>query len=226
MDQLDFGADTSMDYNIEDLGYSKPELQNDPEYKRYDDIKDVQDKRIQFILDIQNGTVDDRNYPSIFKQFADSIKIAKQPDGKYLITDSDKIKELEAQGKLNVRQKAIKQLFLKFKQTGMFWDRELDAASKQELKRTISDAAQEILMHIPQDHPTRKLIQMDKSGQLNEIINYHLKQMHYDLFNPDWIKMYIRPEILKKMFELRTTENKEKRGILEDFKIRLKEIFK
>jgi len=202
MEPLDFGADVSD--TSKDIYLSVNPMSNDEkeEANRYDSISDMQSKRKQAIYDIKTGVLDASDFPTIFKKFSELID--KLPDGKFIVrTPADNY------------SRGLSTKMLKFISTGYVGDA-LASKSMGEIKKIVSDIAEETLMHIPTNnsHPTRKLQSLMKNGTLDDIINFNLKKKHYDLFDPKWIKGTLQPLILSKIFELRKSEKAIARGEL------------
>ncbi len=202
MEPLDFGADVSD--TSKDIDLSVTPMSNDEkaEANRYDGIEDMPSKRKQAIYDIKKGVLDARGFPTIFKKFGEVID--KLPDGRFVIRPP-----------ADNYGRGIATKLVNFINTGYVGDA-LASKSMGEIKKVVSDVAEETLMHIPTNnsHPTRKLQSLMKNGTLDDIINFNLKKKHYDLFDQKWIKETLQPLILHKIFELRKAEKAIARGEL------------
>lgn len=202
MEPLDFGA--NIDDTSKDIDLSTEPITSDErdEANRYDNLNDPQSKRKQVIYDIKTGVLDSSDFPTIFKKFSQLID--KLPDGKFIVrTPNDNY------------SRGLSTKLIKFISTGFVGDA-LASKSMGEIKKIVSDIAEETLMHIPtgNSHPTRKLQSLMKNGTLDDIIGFNLKKRHYDLFDSKWIKETLHPLVLKKIFELRKSEKAIARGEL------------
>jgi hypothetical protein len=212
MEPLDFGTADTVDLSTE-----KPTQQDNAEIHRYDTITDVQDKRKQVLVDIKNGTLDAKNYPTIMKKFSEII--TKLPDGRFMYSSP----------KSNYEQ-SLRTKLITFIHTGKLGDA-LASNSMGEVKRIAKDIAEEILRYIPLDysHPMRKIMSLYKNGTLQEIIDFNLKKKHYDLFDKSWYNSTVNPLVMEYITHFRKTDKAELRGefkeSLENIKNKLKTIY-
>lgn len=80
----------------------------------------------------------------------------------------------------------------------------LASESQPEYKKLVLDVAQEINRQILDSNVNRKLKSLAKKGEIDEIINYHLKTHHYHLFSQEWLIKFMAA-VHRKLFEIRKT---------------------
>jgi hypothetical protein len=208
MDNLDFGDAPVIDMSDQDK----------QEASRYDSIPNIGQRRKALIYDIIDGKLDQetlKKLPTFIKVIAKSINRVQDPKtGQYLLKIGTTPRE---------REMATK--YQKFLATGE--GDALASKSMEEVKTIAKEVAQEVLRHIPteNDHPTRKLIGLLKSGVVDDSLNFYLKKAHYDLFG-ETLKFTVKRLALEYINQFRNADLATKKGNLqESFKSKLKKVY-
>lgn len=173
--QLQFDAPSKEDIVIQ------PEIQKTKkvDVSQYDNLP-LNQRRLKILYAIKNNELDSSNFPPIFKKMAELIKANE--DGKLSIVNTNPIdSEL---GRLYPK-------VTKFILTGILGDL-ADAKNNHMLTKIANKIIKELEKHLHDDHPTRRLEALDKSGKLDDIIKYNMKQFNYDLFTIPWFKDVIK----------------------------------
>jgi hypothetical protein len=199
---LSFEAPPEQDIEISAPAQTKPKEKTISQFSNLS----PSERRLEILNGIKKGEIDINNFPSYMhshlKNFAKLI-VPSKIDGKLVVSPDVSPNSREGQLKPKVDRLII---------SGKAGDL-IDAQNNPMWTELADSIFRELEPLLHDDHPSRKLEALDKSGKLDDMINAHMRMKNFDLFAvPSWFKGGLKMVALQR----RSEASQEKRGNIKE----------